>query len=46
MNYPGIKNVDEHCGTWNNICPKGQKENIYKKMILCNEYFYTTPIKE
>lgn len=40
MNYKGIINVDTHNGVWENKCPKGTKENIYKKMILCNEYFY------
>lgn len=41
MNYSGIKQVDNHRGMWDNICPKGTKEAIYKKMVLCNEYFYS-----
>ena len=40
MNYIGISNVDEHHGIWENTCPKGTKENLYRKMILSNEYFY------
>lgn len=41
MNYSGIKQVENHTGMWENVCPKGNKEAIYKKMVLCNEYFYT-----
>lgn len=40
MNYVGIANADEHSGNWENVCPKGTKEVLYRKMILCNEYFY------
>lgn len=40
MNYLGIEQVDDHIGMWENKCPKGNKEAIYKKMVLCNEYFY------
>ena len=40
MNYVGISNADEHSGIWENECPKGTKETLYKKMILSNEYFY------
>lgn len=41
MNYPGIRQVENHIGMWENVCPKGNKVAIYKKMVLCNEYFYT-----
>ena len=41
MNYSGILQADNHIGMWENVCPKGNKEAIYKKMVLCNEYFYT-----
>ncbi len=41
MNYSGINQVENHTGMWENVCPKGNKEAIYKKMVLCNEYFYT-----
>lgn len=40
MNYAGISNADKHDGQWENTCPKGTKENLYRKMILSNEYFY------
>lgn len=40
MNYPGIKDVDSHVGVWKTTCPTGTKENLYRKMILSNEYFY------
>lgn len=40
INYEGIKEADSHKGLWKNICPKGTKESIYQKMILCNEYFF------
>lgn len=46
MNYPGIKQADNHTGMWENVCPTGNKEAIYKKMVLCNEYFYTDLIQE
>lgn len=46
MNYLGIEQVDNHTGMWANVCPKGNKEAIYKKMILCNEYFYTDLTEE
>ena len=40
MNYEGISDADSHEGVWTNTCPKGTKENIYRKMVLSNEYFY------
>lgn len=40
MNYEGISNADAHEGIWNNICPTGTKESIFRKMILSNEYFF------
>lgn len=40
MNYDGISDADTHNGLWSNVCPKGIKENLYKKMIISNEYFY------
>lgn len=40
MNYVGIATADEHSGDWGNVCPKGTKEALYRKMILSNEYFY------
>ena len=40
MNYEGISDVDSHEEEWNNICPSGTKENLYRKMIQSNEYFY------
>ena len=40
MNYEGIRYADSHTGFWGNICPVGTKESLYRKMILCNEYFY------
>lgn len=40
MNYEGIKNADDHVGTWKTICPSGTKESLYRKMISSNEYFY------
>ena len=40
MNYEGISDVDSHEEEWNNICPTGTKENLYRKMIQSNEYFY------
>ena len=40
MNYVGIPNADEHSRIWENECPKGTKETLYRKMILSNEYFY------
>lgn len=46
MNYSGIEQVDDHTGMWENLCPKGNKEVLYKKMVLCNEYFYTDLTEE
>ena len=46
MNYPGIEQADNHTGMWENVCPSGNKEAIYKKMVLCNEYFYTDLTQE
>ena len=46
MNYVGISNPDKHCGMWENTCPKGTKENLYRKMILSNEFFYVDNIEE
>ena len=40
MNYKGIANADNHKGNWENTCPAGTKESIYRKMILCNEFFF------
>ena len=40
MNYLGIEQADDHIGMWENECPNGNKEAIFKKMVLCNEYFY------
>lgn len=40
MNYEGISDADSHEGVWTNTCPKGTKENIYRKMVISNEYFY------
>ena len=40
LKYPAIKNVVDFSGLWENICPEGQKERMYKKMIESNEYFY------
>lgn len=40
MNYEGIRNADRYEGEWQVKCSKGTKENIYNKMIACNEYFY------
>lgn len=31
MNYVGIANADEHSGNWENVCPKGTKEVLYRK---------------
>ena len=46
MNYPGIEQADNYTGMWENVCPSGNKEAIYKKMVLCNEYFYTDLTQE
>ncbi|MBE5976605.1 MAG: radical SAM protein [Paenibacillaceae bacterium] len=46
MNYSGIKQAEDHDGMWENVCPEGNKEAIYKRMVLCNEYFYTDLIEE
>ncbi|XME01987.1 radical SAM/SPASM domain-containing protein [Lachnospiraceae bacterium C1.1] len=40
MNYHDIRNADTHLGMWNNQCPKGTKEALYRKMVLSNEYFF------
>lgn len=40
MNYVGISSVDAGDMILKNECPKGRKEELYKKMILSNEYFY------
>lgn len=46
MNYVGISNADEHSGMWENTCPIGTKENLYRKMILSNEFFYVDVVME
>lgn len=38
MKYEGIKDLSNHVGDWNYKCEG--KEQIYKKMVLSNEYFY------
>lgn len=40
MNYVGMTNASEHSGIWENVCPRGTKEALYRRMILSNEYFY------
>lgn len=39
LKYPNIDNF-EKVSLWNNTCPKGRKEKIYKQMIDSNEYFF------
>lgn len=41
IKYPDIRNAGEYLVTWKNTCPAGYKENLYRKMIASNEYFYT-----
>ncbi len=40
MNYEGISNAEKHEGIWFNKCPKGTKEELYRTMILSNDFFY------
>lgn len=40
MEYEGISSIDGKNVIWKNSCPQGRKEELYKKMILSNEYFY------
>ena len=39
LKYKNIKNFDKTT-LWENTCPKGRKERIYKNMIESNEYFF------
>lgn len=41
LNYPEIKTAGLIPRKWENECPAGMKESLYKYMIACNEYFYS-----
>ena len=38
LEYEGIQEIDTHTGKWTFRC--SEKDDIYKKMILSNEYFF------
>lgn len=38
IKYNNIKNVDTYEGEWEYECE--EKDSIYNRMVLCNEYFY------